>query len=76
MMRIDKVRSFSTTQIAHVEDFDKLYSTLAFIFLIEDLPEKVSDDEEEEYNENYLPAGKIIFEFNPMITIKGTKYED
>lgn len=76
MFRNGAVRSCSTTQIAHVEDFNRLLSIFSIIFLLEDLYDKVSDDERELLLDDGIPSGKIIFDFKTMISIKGTKYED
>jgi len=74
--RNGSLRSCSTTQVATINDFEKLLSIFSFIFFIEDFADKVSEDAREVYEDDSgFPSGKIIFDFKPMITLKGTKYE-
>lgn len=70
------VRSCSTTQIANINDFEKLLAILSQIFLYENFADKVSEDEREVFEEDSnFPSGNIIFDFKTFLTNTEKKYE-
>ena len=74
--RNGSIRSCSSVQVSTVYDLKKLFSIFSLIFYLEDFADKVSEDEREIFEDiNSLPSGKILFDFKPMITVEGTKYE-
>jgi hypothetical protein len=77
IFRNGSVRSCSSTQVADINDIDKLYSIFSQIFASEDFADSVSENHSNIYKnpQDDFPSGKIIFEFKPMISIEGTKYE-
>jgi hypothetical protein len=71
------VRTCSNSQVTHLNDFDKVYSKLSFVFNYENIYEKVSEDHgKDDLFIDGLPIGNIIFDFKPLSKIENTKYSD
>jgi hypothetical protein len=68
-------RSCSFTQVSTLSEFNVLLSILGQIFFIPDLTNKMSCSEMDIDIDLNLPKGTIYFDFKPLKTVKGTKYE-
>lgn len=76
------IRSASTVQLSHTgrDELKKLFPYLASIFKHDNLPQKVSEDNNEENNlfNNItgFPIGNILFAFKPVKNINKCKYNN
>lgn len=70
-------RTCSKLQIYTLDDFDKLFSHLSFVFNYENIFDEVSEElNKDVVFKDGLPIGNIIFDFKPLNNINTTKYTD
>lgn len=69
------IRSCSTTQIGHIDQFEALFTVFKKVFFIKYFFTIISETFEK-MEENKFVNSNVLFSFKPMKTIKNTKYED
>ena len=70
-----EIRSCSTVQVSKLEEFEDILSVFSYVFTLENFADRVSEHDNNSFDEEGFPMGNIIFGFKPMINYKGTKYE-
>ena len=70
------IRSCSSTQVAHINSINQLYSIFSRVFFEENFAEAVSDDENHFTDHNTAVNANILFSFKPLKNIKNTKFEN
>ena len=69
------IRTCSTTQVAHIDSINALYSIFSKIFFVENFAEAVSEPDDIFTKEKYF-GGSVFFTYKPLRDVKTTKFED
>jgi hypothetical protein len=79
MMKVNfksgNVRSLSSAQISSTNDLSKLISTLTFPLFSENIQDKISDDNREDFNDDSEMLGTPVLSFKPLSKPVDVKYD-